>query len=122
MQVTANHAMQVLQPQAKEFLPLPAGDVHSGDRLHTYNGRYATVESCDVQVLNTECFEVVFEDPASTVYVGAPDSPLNAFVEVYGELAPPRNDGQAVAFGDQDSGWCAAPPLPARPLPFTPPR
>jgi len=87
--VTANHALPVMRPRHRRYEALPVGEVHVGNRIRTHAGE-AVVEEVEHFVQSTSVIEIELDDARSTMYVSAHAG--EPFVEVYGELTPPRRD------------------------------
>jgi len=92
LQLTANHAVKVLQRGCRAVGQLPAGDIRPGDKLCTRTS-FAVIQSVEPIERNTGVTEIEFTDSASTMFVAEGEELAEQhFVEVYGELAPPSRD------------------------------
>lgn len=77
---------------------MPACDLKIDDRVYAFvDGKVlvGTIDRHSEQGVDTPCFQLEFEDPASTVWIAMDGQPENMFVELYGELAP-HNPGDFV--------------------------
>jgi len=92
LELTANHAVKVLQRGRRAAGQLPAGDIRVGDKLFTRTS-FAVIQSVELIERNTEVTEIEFSDAASTMFVAEGEELAEQhFIEVYGELAPPCRD------------------------------
>lgn len=91
--VTANHALPALRPRRREYESLCAREVELGYRIRTHGGE-AVVEEVEPHLQTTAVMEIELEDARSTIYASSHPGSLGdlLFVEVYGELTPPRRD------------------------------
>jgi len=93
LRVTTNHALLVLPQRRKQYESLPAADIKVGDKLRALTDS-AIIKRTEKLLLNTEVTEITLSDSSTTMLVASdPDVQTQAFVQVYGELAPaPRDD------------------------------
>lgn len=89
--VTTSHVLNIMRQTAGRWEPTFACDVHVGDMLRTAKGKKATIIDVMPYTDTAEVVEVTLREVRNTCFVRTSESGtygLDAFVEVYGNLAP----------------------------------